>query len=273
MAKKTARESILQEKTVKTMKPKVTFDQRFKSLKNISIFSVVVVIAIAIVFGLSVMVFGLIASYPLMRMLNVPAAIIDRAVVYLRIRFIGVPFLLTYNFGYALLRSIGDTRRPLYYLTAAGILNVLLNLLFVIVFKMDVAGVALATVLSNILSMSLILRALITMSGPARLFPTRIRIYWPVLKKMLWIGIPTGLQGASYSLSNVIIQKSINSFGPAAIAGFTSEVLLEALPHTLSMAMYHTTVTFTGQNYGRKDFKRMTRGIWICLWCSVRSSP
>ena len=229
-------------------------------------------IAIAVIFGLSVMVFGLVAAYPLMRMLKVPAAIIDRSVLYLRIRFAGVPFLLTYNFGYALLRSIGDTRRPLYYLTAAGILNVLLNLLFVIVFKMDVAGVALATVLSNILSMSLMLRALITMSGPARLIPKQIKIYWPVLKKMLWIGIPTGLQGASYSLSNVIIQKSLNTFGPAAIAGFTSEILLEALPHTLSTAMYHTTVTFTGQNYGRKDYKRMARGIWICLACSVVSA-
>ena len=227
--------------------------------------------ALAFFFGTLVFVLGMIFARSMLRGIDVPDEVIDRASLYWRICFCGTPFMLIYNYSSAVLRALGDTRRPLCLLTVSGVVNVLLNLVFVIVFRMDVAGVALATALSQMLSGFLMLRLMIRSNGAERIMLRHVRFYWPQIKRMLYIGIPSGLQGACYSVPNVLMQRAINSIGAYAMAGNIVSCQLEGVFYVLVIAVYQTAMSFAGQNYGAKRYDRVRRGILICLGliCSI----
>ncbi|MBQ6352240.1 MAG: polysaccharide biosynthesis C-terminal domain-containing protein, partial [Lentisphaeria bacterium] len=197
--------------------------------------------------------------------IDVPSEVIDRSVLYWRICLCGTPFMLIYNYSCSVLRALGDTRRPLFLLTVAGVVNVVLNLVFVIVFRMDVAGVALATALSQVLSGVLVLRIMVRATGAEKVMFRHIRFYWPQVKRMLHIGIPAGLQGACFSISNVLIQQSINSIGAYAMAGNVVCCQIEGALYVLVIAVYQTAMSFSGQNYGAKRYDRSRRSVLICL--------
>ena len=225
--------------------------------------------ALGLLMGAILMVTGLVAARPLLMLIRTPAEILDRARLYLQLRFLGIPFLLFYNFGSALMRAVGDTRRPLYYLTAAGVVNVALNLFFVVVCRMDVAGVAFATAVSKALSAYLVIRALVSSCDAVRLVPGKIRFYSAELGRILWIGIPSGLQSSCFALSSVIIQSAINSLGALTVAGSTASYTLEMLLHVVPLAIYQTVLSFVGQNYGSGNYERMLRCIRVCAICAV----
>ena len=214
-------------------------------------------IAIAALAGLFLALIGVLLAKPALQLMDSPEDVIDKATLYLRIYFCGMPIMLLYNFGSAILRAIGDTRRPLYYLTLAGVVNVVMNLIFVIVFHMGVAGVAIATVMSWTVSAILVLRALIQSDGDYRLIPGDIRIYGDHLLKIIQIGVPAGIQGTLFAVSNVLIQSSINSFGSVVMAGNTASGNLEGFVYTAMNAVYQATISFTGQNYGAMKFRRI----------------
>lgn len=169
--------------------------------------------------------------------------------------------MLLYNFGSAILRAVGDTKRPLFYLSAAGVVNVILNLIFVLAFDMHVAGVALATVLSQALSAFLIVRCLVRTDGFCKLNMKALSIQKEKLLKMVKIGLPAGLQGSLFSISNVLIQSSINSFGSVAMAGNTASSNLEGFVYNAMNAIHQTALTFSSQNYGGKQYKRIKKVI------------
>ena len=225
--------------------------------------------AVAVGGGLFMVIFGLLITKPVLQWMAVPAEIMDKACLYLWIWCLGIPFMIIYSFGASILRSIGDTKRPLIFMASAGVLNVLLNLFFVLVCKMDVAGVAIATKLSNVLSAVLVLHALATGDEDYRIFWRKIRLNWPIFKEMLRIGLPAGVQGMLFSFSNLIIQSTINSFGWHAIAGSTAALSLEGMVHTSFTAFALAVVSFVGQNHGARKYKRIIKSIFICLGCAV----
>jgi len=217
--------------------------------------------------GCILVIAGVSLAGPALRLMGTPANVIDKAVLYMRIYFMGMPFTMAYNFGSAILRAAGDTRRPLYYLLTAGIINVILNLIFVIVFSMDVAGVAAATVISQAVSSLLVLRCLIYTDSSYKIELKKLRIVPDKLLKMLRIGLPAGLQGILFSISNVIIQSSVNSFGSIAMAGNTAASNIEGFVYTSMNAFYQTSISFTSQNYGAKNYKRIGKILIICQLC------
>lgn len=216
-------------------------------------------VALALVSGGVLAVVGFAVSPLLLGWMSTPETVLPLATLYLRIYFLGMPAMMLYNFGSAILRAIGDTRRPLYYLMAAGVLNVVLNLLFVIIFKMSVAGVALATVISQILSAFLIIRCLTREDGEIRLNLRRIKIDRTTLFKILQIGLPAGVQGTLFSLSNVFIQSSVNLFGDIVVAGNSAAGNLEGFVYIAMNSVYQGTISFVSQNVGAMKFKRVPR--------------
>ncbi|HIR19240.1 MAG TPA: polysaccharide biosynthesis C-terminal domain-containing protein, partial [Candidatus Pelethomonas intestinigallinarum] len=194
-----------------------------------------------------------------------PEDVIGLAAVYLRIYFCGMPGNMLYNFGAAILRAQGDTKRPLYFLTAAGIINVILNLVFVIVFHMDVAGVALATIISQYVSAILVLLTLMRDKGPLRVDLRALRLDMKVVRRILQVGLPAGFQGMVFSISNVVIQSSINSFGSTVVAGSAASSNIEGFVYAGMNAFYQTALTFTSQNYGACECKRVDRIMGLCL--------
>lgn len=226
-------------------------------------------IALALVSGIFLMVFGNLLARQALVIMNTPDNVLGQAVLYLRIYFLGIPFVMIYNFGSAVLRSKGDSRRPLYSLIAAGIINVLLNLLLVIVFKLGVAGVAIATVTSNAISSGLVLFFLLTEEELFRLDIKSIRIAKEPLVKMIQIGLPAGVQGMVFSLSNVCIQSAINGFGSVAMAGSTDAWYFECFAYFVVNAFAQTTVTFTSQNYGAGDRERCRKIFRLCMTASI----
>ena len=199
---------------------------------------------------------------------NTPADIIDLADIYIRTIFAGIPFTLLYNVTSALMRALGDSKRPLYFLLFAGIVNVALNLFFVLVFHMDVAGVALATVIAQGIAAWLVLRCLGQARDACRLRRRNLRIDPVILKRMLWIGLPAGIQGMFFSISNITIQSSVNSFGSLAMAGNTATSSLEGFVYIGSNAFHQTVVSFVGQNLGGGRYDRIRRSILYCMACS-----
>jgi putative MATE family efflux protein len=187
-----------------------------------------------------------------------PDEVIELAALYMRIYFLGAPFFMVYTFGSAVMRSRGDTRRPMIYLIIAGASNVLLNLLLVVVFHMGVAGVALGTVLSQIISSVLVVQRLFRLSSddPCKLRFTNLRIHIPFLLQMLRCGLPAGIQSALFSLSNVLIQSSINSLGPVVMAGNGAAMNVEGFLYQMMYAFSYATVSFVGQNVGAGKHRR-----------------
>ena len=213
-------------------------------------------IAIALVCGMIVLLLGLLLARPLLLLMNAPKDVIDLAALYLRIYFFAVPFIMIYNFGSAILRSKGDSKRPLIAMTISGILNVGLNLLLVIVFHLHVIGVAVATVASNVLSAALVLYFLMHEEEDFRLSLKKIRVRKEDLSMTLRVGLPAGLQGMVFSLSNVVIQSSVNSFGSLAVAGNTAAQNFDFIDFCMINAFVQAGVTFTSQNFAAKKFDR-----------------
>ena len=215
--------------------------------------------------GIALTAAAILAARPLLQLMDTPPEIISQSTLYLAITFFGLPFVLFYNIGAAILRAFGNTRQPLYFLIASAVLKVLLNLFFVIVCKFDIAGVACATILSQILLGGLTLRAQLRCGGSARLRWKHIHFESSSLKEILELGIPASLQSSSYSISNVLIQSAINSFGPLAIAGNTAAGGIEGLAHVGSQAFYQAALTFSAQNHGAGKIDRVCKGIQICI--------
>ncbi len=215
--------------------------------------------------GVVLVFLGFFLSGPALRMMDTPDDVIQMAILYMRIYFAGMPVMMAYNFGSAILRAVGDTKRPLYYLLTAGIINVVLNLVFVIVFHMGVAGVAIATVISQAVSAFLVLRCLMRTEADYRLDLKCLSIKKDKLFKMIQIGVPAGLQGALFSISNVLIQSSVNSFGKIAMAGNTAAANIEGFVYTAMNALHQAAISFTSQNYGARKPDRIKRILGICL--------
>ncbi|MGL5437862.1 MAG: MATE family efflux transporter [Lachnospiraceae bacterium] len=220
---------------------------------------------LAIIGGFVLIVAGVGLAAPILKLMDTPEEVLPLSVLYMRIFFLGMPASLIYNFGSAILRAVGDTRRPLYFLFVAGVLNCIMNLIFVIVFNMDVAGVALSTVISQFVSAGLIIQCLVRSDAYYRLRLKRIRLVPDKLKAILKIGFPAGLQGAIFSASNVLIQSSVNSFGAVVMAGNTASSNIEGFIYTSMNAIYQTALSFTSQNFGVRNYKRMTRILLYCL--------
>lgn len=223
----------------------------------------------ALMGGIALIFVGLAASRPMLSLMGTPDDVIDQAALYLRIYFVGAPSLLAYNFGAAILRAVGDTRRPLYFLTLAGVLNVILNLVFVIVFSMGVAGVALATILSQTLSAWLIVLCLMHNTGAFQLVLQELHIDREQFQEILRIGVPAGIQGMVFSLSNVVIQSSVNSFGSAVMAGNTAASNIEGFVYTCMNAVSQTSMSFVSQNVGAKRFARVDQVVLRCMLLSA----
>ncbi len=215
--------------------------------------------------GVLLIFVGLFLARPLLELTGTPDDVIDQATLYMRIYFVGMPAFMVYNFGAAILRAIGDTKRPLYFLFLSGVINVIFNLIFVIVFHMGVAGVALATIISQAISAVLILLCLMGMDGPCHLNIKEMKMHGECLKEMLKIGLPAGLQGMIFNISNVLIQSSVNSFGSLVMAGNTAASNIEGFVYTAMNAVYQTSLSFTGQNMGAKQFKRVDKILVQCL--------
>ncbi len=219
----------------------------------------------SLIFGAIVMVIGMGLAAPMLELMGTPQEVLDQACLYMRIYFIGMPASMLYNFGAAILRAVGDTQRPLYFLFLAGVVNVLLNLFFVIVLHMGVEGVAIPTVISQCVSAGLVLLCLVRSHTAYQVDLRQLRIKRDKLMGMVKIGLPAGIQGCSFSISNVLIQSSINSFGAVAMAGNTAASNIEGFVSTAMDAFSQAALSFTGQNMGAGKLKRVNRILPLCL--------
>ena len=215
--------------------------------------------------GCMVCVIGLTCCRGLLQLMKSPEDVIDLSTLYLRIYFCGMPAQMVYNFGAGVLRAVGDTRRPLYILSVSGLVNVCLNLVFVIVFHMDVAGVATATIISQLISAILVVRCLMHADGPFRLYLSRLRLEKEKLLRILRIGLPAGLQGIVFSISNVLIQSSVNDFGSIVMAGNGAAANIEGFVYVAQNAVYQGALTFSGQNVGARRFDRIHHITLTCV--------
>jgi len=224
---------------------------------------------ISVISGIILTVIGIAGARQILIWMQTPPEVLDLAAVYLRIYFGGITALMIYNFGSAILRAVGDTRRPLYFLTLAGIINVVLNLLFVIVFHMSVAGVGLATVLSQCISAVLIVVCLMKEKGPIHLELKKLKIHKEKFIKIIQIGLPASFQGILFSLSNVVIQSSVNGFGALTVAGNSAAANIEGFVYVAMNAFHQAALSFTSQNYGAGKYSRINRILYNALACAV----
>ena len=214
---------------------------------------------LSIISGIILTVVGVLFSRQILILMKSPDEILPLASLYLKIYFIGMPASMAYNFGSAILRSVGDTKRPLYFLFAAGIVNVILNLIFVIVFNMDVAGVALATIISQYISAFLVIRCLMRESEGIKLHISKLKIHKDKLMPILRVGIPAGFQGVIFSLSNVVIQSSVNIFGNIIVSGNSAAQNIEGFIYVGMNAFYQAAISFTSQNMGAGKKERVRK--------------
>ncbi len=222
---------------------------------------------LSMICGVFLTILGFFGAEKALTMMETPPEVLPLAATYLKIYFLGMTSNMVYNFGSAILRASGDTQRPLVYLTVAGVINVVLNLIFVIGFKLDVAGVAAATAISQTVSAVLIVRCLMKEEGAIKLIPQALAIDPKKLKMILAVGIPAGFQGMMFSFSNVVIQSSVNSFGGVVVAGNSAAQNIEGFVYTAMNSFYQATVSFTGQNYGAGKYERIDKILMCALGC------
>lgn len=222
-------------------------------------------ITISLIGGVVLGIFGFIFGGTFLKMMDTPPEVHPLATVYMKIYFIGMPFNMLYNFGAAILRAIGDTKRPLYYLTISGIVNVLLNLVFVIVFHMGVAGVALATIIAQAISAILVLLCLIHTGGYVHLDIRKLHIHGDKLAAMARVGLPEGFQGALFSISNVLIQSTVNSYGAIVVAGNSAAQNLEGFIYVAMNAFHQAAITFVSANIGARRNSRIKKSMGAAL--------
>ena len=222
-------------------------------------------IPLALSCGVILTIVGVLACEPLLKIMQTPNDVLPLSAIYMKIYFGGIIAMLLYNFGASILRASGDTQSPLIYLSIAGVINVILNIIFVTVFNMNVAGVALATTLSQVISATLVILKLINRNDECRFFITKMRFYKRQLIKILKIGFPAGIQGSLFSISNVLIQSSVNSFGAAAVSGAAAASSIEGFIFIIMNAFHHTGLNFAGQNTGAGNFKRIRKITFVTL--------
>ena len=223
------------------------------------------ILTFGIALGVVLMGLGFLTARTVLEASGTPESVINEALLYIRIYFIGVPFMTIYNFGAAILRSYGDTKRPMCYLIISGTVNVVLNLVFVIGFDLGVEGVAISTSVSNMLSTAMVLTHLYRKEDEFQFRFHKMCVIWKDLKRILMIGIPAGIQGAIFSVSNVFIQSGINTFGEDAIAGSSLALNFEYFTYDIGSAFAQAAVTFTSQNFGAGNLKRCKKIFWLCL--------
>lgn len=226
-------------------------------------------VLLSLVGGVFLTVVGFTLARPLLHMMGSPEDVIDLAVLYVRILFIGMPVQMLYNFCAAVLRAVGDTKRPLYFLTIAGVINVILNLIFVIAFHMSVAGVALATIISQAVSAWLVMHSLMLMDGPTRLNLRRLHFNPRMLREIIRIGLPAGIQSSVFSLSNVVIQSSVNSFGSVVIAGNAASSNIGSFIYQAMNTFQQAITCFAGQNIGAHKPRRILDSMKACMVWAV----
>lgn len=225
-------------------------------------------ITLALISGVFMAVFGLVFSRFALELMGTPDDVIGQSALYMRIYFLGMPFFMLYNYGAAILRAVGDTRRPLVFLIVAGVTNALLNMFLVIVFHMGVAGVAIATVISQLISCFLVLRCLYQTESSYQLRFSRLCIKKCYLIQIFQVGIPAGVQSTVINFSNVLLQSSVNSFGSTAMAGYTAANNILGFLYASVNAVTQACMSFTSQNYGVGKYKRMDR---VLLDCGILS--
>ena len=224
-------------------------------------------IPMALVSGAVLTVLGILLSEKLLTMMGTPENVLKLSTVYMQIYFAGITFTMIYNFAASILRAVGDTRSPLVFLTIAGVINVLLNLIFVTVLHMNVAGVALATAISQAFSAIAMVIVLMKRTDAAKLNLKKLRFYGEQMKKMIRIGLPAGIQSSLFSISNVMIQSSVNSFGDILMSGNAASQNIEGFLYVTMNSFHQTAVNFIGQNVGAKQYGRVKKIVWICLGC------
>ena len=235
------------------------FDKTYRSVSTS--------IIISLVGGVIVTVVGFLFCKTMLQLMGSPDDVIDLSALYLKIYFLGTIAMMLYNYGSAILRAQGDTQRPLKFLTLSGVLNVILNLIFVIVLKMSVAGVALATIISQYISAVLIMICLMKEKYPFGISPKEMTFDAAEFKQILVIGLPAGIQGTVFALSNVTVQSSINSFGKIVMAGNGAASNLEGFVYVAMNTFYQSAISFTSQNLGAKKYERLTPILFTCLGC------
>ena len=222
-------------------------------------------ILVSVIFGAILCVAGLFLARPMLELMGSPADVIEDSVLYLRIYFLGMPLIMLYDFAAAILRAVGDTKRPLYFQMIAGVINVILNLFFVLVVGIGVAGVAIATTVSQGFSGIALLITLMREKGALHLDLRKLHVNWKLLRSIMEIGLPAGLQSTVFSLSNVVIQSSINSFGSVAMAGATAAQNIESFVYASMNSIYQTNLSFTAQNLGARKYSRINLILKDCL--------
>ena len=236
-------------------------------------------VLLSLIIGIAVAVFAQFAVVPILGLLEIPAEVLPSAVMYLRIYFLGMPIILLYNFEAAIFRSIGETQKPLMALIAASLVNIVLDLFFVCVCKLDVTGVAIATVLANAVSALILLRLLLKTDSIIKLEWNKLHLDMPTLKEIVSIGLPAGIQGAVFSLANVVIQGAINSLGTEVIAASSASLILEMVAFSIFSSFTQACTTFVGQNYGARQMARCRVILRLCLLedvictCLLYTSP
>lgn len=226
-------------------------------------------ILFAAISGVVMMIVGLLFSRFALELMETPDEVIDMAALYLKIYFVGVPFFMLYNYGAAVLRAVGDTRRPLVFLVISGAVNAILNMVLVILFHLDVEGVAIATVISQMISCVLVLRCLCKTDACYQLHFSKLSINGKYLRQIFQVGVPAGIQSTVINFSNVLLQSSVNSFGSIAMAGYTAANNLLGFLYTSINSVTQACMSFTSQNYGVEKLKRMDRVLADCMILSV----
>ena len=226
-------------------------------------------IMFALISGVVMAFVGLGFSRFALELMGTPADVIDQSALYMRIYFIGMPFFMLYNYGAAILRSVGDTKRPLLFLIISGITNAVLNLILVIWFRLDVAGVAIATIIAQMISCILVLRCLYKSESSYQLRFSRLTIKWKYLKQIFQVGIPAGLQSTVINFSNAMLQSSVNSFGSVAMAGYTAANNIFGFLYAAANSVTQACMSFTSQNYGVGKLKRMDKVLVNCMILTV----
>ena len=219
---------------------------------------------ISVIGGVIVGIVGFATCRPLLLLMGTPETVIEQAVLYVRIYFCGMPAIGIYNYGAAILRAVGDTKRPMLFLVFSGLINVVLNLFFVLVFHMGVAGVSLATVISQCVAAFLAVRCLMKADGCVQLYIKELRIYKDKLWAMLRVGLPSGIQGSLFSISNMLLQSSVNTFGDIVMAGNTAASNLDSFAYVALNSFSQAAITFTGQNVGADRWDRVKKVLGAC---------
>ena len=226
-------------------------------------------ILFALISGIIMAFVGLFFSRPALEIMGTPDNVIDQSTLYMRIYFLGMPFFMLYNFGASILRAVGDTKRPLLFLVISGVLNACLNMFLVIVFHLGVAGVAIATVISQMVSCILILSCLCKTDGIYKLYFSRLSIKWFYLRQIFQVGLPAGVQSTVINFSNALLQSSVNSFGSTAMAGYTAANNMIGFMYVSVNSVTQASMSFTSQNYGVGNYKRMDRVLLDCMILTV----